>query len=71
MTTWTLTANDRCDAPSCGARAYVRIVMPTTLNDLLFCAHHGTQYEDVLKLQHLIVYDEREAVNQKLDASPA
>ena len=32
-----LTAADRCDR--CGARAYVRVLLPSRL-DLLFCAHH-------------------------------
>jgi hypothetical protein len=41
----TLTATDRCDR--CGARAYVRVVLPSRL-ELLFCAHHHRQYAPAL-----------------------
>lgn len=47
-TTTSLTAADRCDR--CGAQAYVRVVL-TGGADLLFCAHHGRQYE--LKLREI------------------
>ena len=40
-----LTAADRCDR--CGARAYVRVVLPNFL-ELLFCAHHNRQYSSAL-----------------------
>jgi hypothetical protein len=46
-TTTSLTAADRCDR--CGAQAYVRVVL--SRGDLLFCAHHGRQYE--LKLREV------------------
>ena len=46
-TTTSLTADDRCDR--CGAQAYVRVVL--SRGDLLFCAHHGRQYE--LKLREM------------------
>ena len=42
---WTLTAADRCDR--CGARAYVRVLLPSRL-ELLFCAHHNRQYASAL-----------------------
>lgn len=42
----TLTAVDRCDR--CGARAYVRVLLPNAL-ELLFCAHHSRQYASALK----------------------
>ena len=42
---WRLTAVDRCDR--CGAQAYVRVLLPGGL-DLLFCAHHNTQYSSAL-----------------------
>ncbi len=41
----TLTATDRCDR--CGARAYVRVLLPSRL-ELLFCAHHSRQYASAL-----------------------
>jgi hypothetical protein len=40
-----LTAVDRCDR--CGARAYVRVLLPSRL-ELLFCAHHSRQYASAL-----------------------
>jgi hypothetical protein len=40
-----LTAADRCDR--CGARAYVRVLLPSCL-ELLFCAHHNRQYAPAL-----------------------
>ena len=40
-----LTAADRCDR--CGARAYVRVLLPNFL-ELLFCAHHNRQYASAL-----------------------
>ena len=36
--TWTLTANDRCDAKECKAQAYVDVRGVT--GNLLFCLHH-------------------------------
>jgi len=36
---------DRCDR--CGARAYVRVLLPGHL-ELLFCAHHNRQYASAL-----------------------
>ncbi|GAA0637896.1 hypothetical protein GCM10009547_47870 [Sporichthya brevicatena] len=47
-TTTSLTAVDRCDR--CGAQAYIRVVLSEG-SDLLFCAHHGRQYE--LKLREI------------------
>lgn len=35
---WTLTANDRCDAKECKAQAYVDVKGVT--GNLLFCSHH-------------------------------
>ena len=42
---WRLTAVDRCDR--CGAQAYVRVLLPGSL-ELLFCAHHNRQYSSAL-----------------------
>ena len=36
--TWTLTANDRCDAKDCGAQSYVKVTGVT--GSLFFCSHH-------------------------------
>lgn len=41
-----LNAADRCDR--CGARAFVRVVLPGG-NDLLFCVHHARQHEPRLR----------------------
>ncbi len=57
-----LTAADRCDY--CGARAWVRVTLPT--GQLLFCAHHAHQHmaalrEKAVSIQddtHLLVADE-------------
>jgi hypothetical protein len=47
---WVLTANDRCDAGSCGAQAYVKAIGVT--GELLFCNHH---YENIVN--NAIGYD--------------
>ena len=51
---YTLTALDRCD--SCGAQAYVRVTMKT--GELLFCAHHGTEFKEKLSATALHWHDE-------------
>jgi hypothetical protein len=51
----TLTAVDRCDR--CGARAYVRVLLPNLL-ELLFCAHHNRQYASALKKIAVEIHDE-------------
>lgn len=61
----TLTAADRCD--QCGARAYVRVAIPS--GTLLFCGHHYSASEQILRLiateildeRHLILSEERDA----------
>jgi hypothetical protein len=50
-----LTAADHCDR--CGARAYVRVVLPSGL-ELLFCAHHNRQHESALKKIAVEIRDE-------------
>ena len=50
-----LTAADRCDR--CGARAYVRVLLPTFL-ELLFCAHHNRQYSSALSKIAVEIHDE-------------
>ena len=51
----TLTAVDRCDR--CGARAYVRALLPNGL-ELLFCAHHNRQYSSALAKIGVGIHDE-------------
>jgi hypothetical protein len=41
-----LSAADRCDR--CGARAYLRAVLPSG-SALLFCAHHAREHAAALK----------------------
>lgn len=50
-----LTAVDRCDR--CGARAYVRVLLPSRL-ELLFCAHHHRQYASALATIAVEIRDE-------------
>jgi hypothetical protein len=50
-----LTAVDRCDR--CGARAYVRVLLPNDL-ELLFCAHHSRQYASALRKIAVEIRDE-------------
>jgi len=49
-----LTAADRCDR--CGARAYVRVLLPNLL-ELLFCAHHNRQYAAALTKIAVEIHD--------------
>lgn len=58
-----LTAADRCD--SCGATAYVRVVMNSG-GELLFCAHHGRKNLDALKPLAARIDDE----SHRLDPQP-
>jgi hypothetical protein len=46
---------DRCDR--CGARAYVRVLLPNGL-ELLFCAHHNRQYASALSKVAVEIHDE-------------
>jgi hypothetical protein len=58
-----LTAVDRCDR--CGARAYVRVVLPGG-GELLFCAHHGRAHHDALRAVEASIQDE----TRELEATP-
>lgn len=58
-----LTAADRCD--SCGATAYVRVVMNSG-GELLFCAHHARKNLDALKPLAARIDDE----SHRLDPKP-
>ena len=51
----TLTAADRCDR--CGARAYVRVLLPSRL-ELLFCAHHNRKHAPALAEIAVEIQDE-------------
>jgi hypothetical protein len=51
----TLTAADRCDR--CGARAYVRVLLPSRL-ELLFCAHHTREHGRALAEIAVEIQDE-------------
>ncbi|MGH3384908.1 MAG: DUF7455 domain-containing protein [Nocardioidaceae bacterium] len=50
-----LTALDRCDR--CGAQAYIRVEL-TSGGDLLFCAHHGREHADKLRIIASAIHDE-------------
>ena len=58
----TLTAADRCDR--CGAQAYVRVVLESSGGELLFCAHHGRQYEDKLREVAIVIHDESNRLSE-------
>ncbi|MBK8459441.1 MAG: hypothetical protein WAS07_12090 [Micropruina sp.] len=55
-----LTAADRCDR--CGARAYLRVTLPSG-GELLFCAHHGRAHSDRLKQVALQIHDETDRIH--------
>jgi hypothetical protein len=63
--TGTLTGTDRCDR--CGARAYVRVLLPSRL-ELLFCAHHNRQYASALTRIAVEIRDETD-LNAHVTAS--
>jgi hypothetical protein len=50
-----LTAVDRCDR--CGARAYVRVLLPSR-RDLLFCVHHHREHAGALAEIAVEIQDE-------------
>ncbi len=52
-----LSAADRCDR--CGARAYLRAVLPSG-SELLFCAHHAREHEAALRQVAVDVQDQTE-----------
>jgi hypothetical protein len=62
-----LTASDRCDR--CGARAYVRVVLPGG-GELLFCAHHGRAHEDALRAAAADIEDESHALVETPATAP-
>lgn len=56
-----LDATDRCD--SCGAQAYVRVVLEATGGELLFCAHHASANEEKLRPLASTWQDERDKLS--------
>lgn len=59
-----LTAADRCDR--CGAQAYVRATLISGAG-LLFCAHHGREYEAGLRALDADIYWEAERLAEPAD----
>lgn len=62
-----LTAADRCDR--CGARAYIRVVLPGG-GELLFCAHHGRAHEIALRARAVDIHDESHALAKVPHTAP-
>ncbi len=54
-----MTAADRCDR--CGARAYIRVLLPAG-GELLFCAHHGRAHETALRAADADIQDQSDAL---------
>ncbi len=61
LTAPALLSSDRCDR--CSAQAYVRVVLSNGA-DLLFCGHHWSRHEDVLRPQAAEVIDETHRLSQ-------
>ena len=59
-----LTAQDRCDR--CGAQAYVRVTL-TSGGELLFCGHHGRQFDEQLRKVAVDIQDQ----SDRLTGTPA
>jgi hypothetical protein len=59
-----LTAADVCDR--CGARAYVRVLMPGSA-ELLFCAHHARQHSEALAKVAIEIQDESNLLSNGKD----
>lgn len=57
-----LTALDRCDM--CGAQAYVRVTLAS--GELLFCAHHGTEYKPKLIETAIDWHDESDRLTESV-----
>lgn len=62
-----LTASDRCDR--CGARAYLRVVLPAG-GELLFCAHHGRAHESALRAADAEILDESQVLANTPTTAP-
>jgi hypothetical protein len=57
----TFTAMECCDR--CGARAYVRVLLPSR-RELLFCAHHNRQYASALTKIAVEIRDETDRLTR-------
>lgn len=57
-----LSALDRCDM--CGAQAYVRVTLAS--GELLFCAHHGTEYKPKLIETAIDWHDESDRLTESV-----
>lgn len=57
-----LTTLDRCDY--CGAQAYVKATLAS--GELLFCAHHATEFKDKLQPVALEWHDESSRLFEKV-----
>jgi len=55
-----LTAADVCDR--CGAQAYVRVMLPNSL-ELMFCAHHSREYQAALAKVASEIQDETQRLS--------
>ncbi|AYN57751.1 hypothetical protein PBI_DRMANHATTAN_31 [Arthrobacter phage DrManhattan] len=77
----TLTAADRCDhgstpgaRSSCGARAYVAVMLSVHREGLLplyFCAHHYAELEETLREKAVVTVDERWNLTESVKAQKA
>jgi hypothetical protein len=56
-----LSAADRCDR--CGARAYLRAVLPSG-SELLFCAHHAREHAAALKSVAVEFHDQTDHLEE-------
>ena len=56
-----LTAADVCDR--CGARAYVRVLLPGSA-ELFFCAHHARQHAEALAKVAVEIQDETNLLSE-------
>lgn len=62
-----LQVSDRCDR--CGARAYIRVILPGG-GDLLFCAHHGRAHREALRAQAIEFHDESNLLTDTPGTAP-
>jgi hypothetical protein len=63
----TLTAADRCDR--CGARAYIRVLLPAG-GELLFCAHHGRAHAPALQAAAADIQDQTKVLAETPGTAP-
>lgn len=65
-----LTKHDRCDHGSCGAQAFVRVMVVDL--PLTFCGHHYSKVESSLAgTDGVVVHDFRDKINSSPSASSA